>query len=75
MVIYQTTWSTWSFKRKMALLLGCVRNSLAAFGIRNKLLLCKKIIKGPKSNLMTSDQSINLSGEEFTKKQLVSHLF
>jgi hypothetical protein len=59
----------------MALLLGCVRNSFAAFGIRNKLLLCKKIVKGPKSNLMTSEQSFNLSGEEFTKKQLVSHLF
>jgi hypothetical protein len=53
----------------------CVRNILAAFGIRNKLPLCKKIVKGPKSNLMTSDQSISLSEEEFTKKQLVSHLF
>lgn len=66
---------TWSFKRKMALLIGCVGNSLAAFGVRNKLLLGKKIVTGPKSNLMTIDQSIKLSGEEFTKKQLVSHLF
>jgi hypothetical protein len=36
---------------------------------------CARKSLSSQSNLMTSDQSIKLSGEEPTKKQLVSHLF